>query len=150
MEQEFYFKQEKPYTCGAASTRMVLSSLGINKSEMEVENELRTNNIRGTWTYSFAKLLKKYNLTFVEKSNFNINELKKLLEDGYKIIVCFFTEDTKEDHYSVVKKIDDKDIYFLDPFFGPEHKLSLEYFDKVWHSDHRFEDVKKWLIAVKK
>ena len=52
-------------------------------------------------------------LNYVEKESGKISELKQLIKEGYKIIVCYLDLKDKEydcvvDHYTVVKNIDDK------------------------------------------
>jgi predicted double-glycine peptidase len=64
--------------------------------------------------------------------------------------VNYFIPEEKCDHYSVLRKIDSKNISLFDPWFGPEHKYSLREFKKIWHSDFNFEKEKRWFIAIKK
>lgn len=141
------YKQEKPYTCGAAAMRIVLNSLGANFSEEEIEKMLGTNDKRGTWTKSFAELANKLNLQFISKNNSSIEELKSLTED-YLIIICFYTSDN-EDHYTVIRQIDKQFIHFSDPWYGLDFKMTLEEFERRWKCDPRFEKFERWFFAIK-
>lgn len=144
-----YYKQESSWTCGAACMRMILAHLKIDKSEEELSKELGTNEIRGTCSSSFAKLAERYNLEYIEKENASIKDLSDIMEKGYKIITCFFTKDSNEDHYSVISKIEGDYVYFLDPWYGENHKMLIKELIEVWHSDPKFEKISKWFIGIK-
>lgn len=144
-----FHKQEKKYTCGAASMRMVLEKVGVKKSEKQVEKLLRTNKIRGTWHKNFPRLVERYRLNYTCMRNATINDLKEYYQGGFTIILCYFISSEKVDHYSLLKKIDNKYIYLWDPWFGPEHKYSLSQFKKVWKSDPKYDNEKSWFFAIK-
>lgn len=145
-----YYKQETKYTCGAAAMRMILECLGIKKTEKQIVKLLGTNQVRGTWNKDFPILVEKYKLNYTVRRKASIKDMKSCLKQGYYIIVCYFYPPEKVDHYSVVKKIDTKNIYFWDPWFGPNHSYSLKKFKTIWKCDKRFDNEKRWLFAVKK
>ncbi len=145
-----FYRQEKNYTCGPASMRMVLESVGLRKSEKELARLLETNRISGTWNISFIKLAKKYKLKYVVNSNSDIKELKHLLRNSYYVIVCYFNSIEKKGHYSVTNKIGNKYIYLLDPWFGPDLKYPLKYFRKIWKSDPKYDNERCWFFAVRR
>ena len=145
-----FHKQETKYTCGAAAMRMALEFCGIKKSERQVVKLLGTNKVRGTWLKSFPLAAEKYKLKYVVNSNSSIQNLKKLQKEGYTIIICYYYPPKKVDHYSVLRKIDSENIYFWDPWYGPEHKYTLRYFRRIWKADPRYEKEKGWFIAMKK
>jgi predicted double-glycine peptidase len=144
-----YYKQETNYTCGAAAMRMVLEQCGIKKSEKQLAKELCTNKIRGTWPKNFSAVADKYKLNYHVKRNATLNELKKLQTEGYSIIIGFYYPPEKIDHYSVLKKITTSEIHFWDPYFGQNHKYSITHFMKVWKSDPKFDNEKRWFFAIK-
>ena len=145
-----FHKQETKYTCGAAAMRMVLEFCGIKKSEKQVVKLLGTNKVRGTWLKDFPRLAEKYKLKYVVKSNSTTNDLKKLQRQGYIILICYYHPPQKVDHYSVLRKIDSENIYFWDPWYGPEHKYTLRYFRRIWKSDPKYEKEKAWFIAMER
>ena len=152
MRRKFpYHEQEKSYTCGAASMRMALEYLGIKKTEKQVVRLLGTNKVKGTWEEDFPKLVEKYRLNYVVKHRGSISDLKRLHKNGYVVIVCYYPGD-KIDHYSVIKKIDNKKIYLYDPWYGsrggPNESYKLSYFEKIWKTEK--EKDLRWLIAIKK
>ncbi len=142
-----FHKQETRWTCSAAAMRMALEACGIRKSEKQVVRLLKTNKIRGTWHENFPKVAEKYKLNYVVKRNSNIGDLKKFLKEKYFIIVNYYYPPQSVDHYSVIKSIDSKHIYFLDPWYGKNHKYAISEFRKLWHDT---EKEKCWLIAIKK
>lgn len=150
MAQFSFNKQEKNYTCGAASMKMALEFCGIKKSEKQVAKLLRTNKIRGTWPKNFPIVAEKFRLNHISMRNATINNLKEYKKKGFVIIICYFCPSEQFDHYSILKNIDAKYIYFLDPLFGKEHKYSLSHFKKIWKSHPKYDNEKHWFFAVKK
>lgn len=130
--------------------RMALAALGIMKTEKQVAKLLSTNKIRGTWHKRFPIVAEEFKLSHVSMRNAGIKELKRYQNKGFIIIVCYYYPPEKVDHYSVLKKIDSNYIHFYDPFFGPEHKYSISHFLKIWKSDPRYDNEKRWFFAVKK
>jgi len=145
-----YHKQETQYTCGAAATRMALEACGIKKTERQVAKLLYTNKIRGTWVKNFSPVAEQFMLNYIVKRNATINELRKAFAEGYTIVLAYLYPPEKVDHYSVVKKIDSGHIYFWDPWFGPEHKYTIKHFKKIWSSDPRFDNQKRWFMGMKR
>ena len=144
-----YFKQKKWYTCGAACARMILASAGIKKSEQVLSKQLKINNIDGTLTKNLILLFKKYNFKTISKQNSSISELKNLLKNNYFIILLFFIEKENIDHFTIVRKITKTRIFLLDSHLGKNKKFKISQFNKIWHSDSRFEKKKKWFLALK-
>ena len=148
MNNKHYFKQETNYTCGAAAMRMVLSTIGIKKSEKQVAKILKTNKVRGTWVKYFPILAEKYYLSYSVQRNSTIKILREYSKKGYKIIVCY-SPTKRSDHFSVIQKIGLKYIYFYCPWYGTNTKYLIKDFKKMWHSHKKYEDEKKWFIAIK-
>lgn len=143
-----YLKQEAEHTCGPACMRMALATLKIKKSEKELARELKTSKKTGTEEENFSKVVLGYKLKFFEKNKSSIKELKKFLEKGYIIIVEYYHAKEKEEHYAIVKKINSKTIYLIDPWEGPNKSFSLRYFKIVWSA--RNKKKKRWFFAIKK
>jgi len=130
--------------------RMVLENCGIKKTEKQVIKLLGTNKIRGTWTKSYPQLAEKYNLNYTVRRNSSLKEMKELMKQGYIILTSYYMPKEKVDHFIVVKEIDKDYIYFYDPFYGPDHKYKLSYFEKVWKTNPKYDNEKAWFITVKK
>jgi len=144
-----YFKQQTKYTCDPACIRMILSSFGIKKPENLIAKSLKTNKIRGTYQKNFADFFKRRKFKLISKSNSSISELRRLIR-SHTILVSYYIQKEKVDHYSIIKNIDSKFIYFLDPFYGENHKYKISHFKKIWKSNPRYENNKRWFLAIKK
>lgn len=149
-----YYKQKTVYTCGPAAMRMVLSSLGIKVSEEKLAKLLSANKIRGTYHKYFPEVAEKYKLKHFSEENGTIKDLRRFHKEGWAIIVCLidraFYPHENFDHYAVLKKIDKRHVYLLDPFFGENERYELADFNKRWESSKRYEGDVKWFFAVKK
>ena len=146
--QILFYKQQTDYTCGPASMRMILSALKIKKSEKELAQLLKTRRKTGTKNKSFSLLAKRLNLPSIAKKNSSFQELKAYQNKNYLIILNYFHPEEKIGHYAVLKKIDKKYIYLLDPAFGKNHKYSLAEFKKIWKGKH--EKTRRWFFALKR
>lgn len=146
-----YFEQERAYTCGPASARMVLASFGVQRKEYHVARVLGTKKL-GTSDDDFIKLAKKYKLQYLYKNTSTLRHLKQLQKDGYKIIVSYWYSPEKIGHYAVLKKIGSKYVHLLDPWVGPKHKYRHSYFQKIWNWSLCAEPDSNrcWFFAVRK
>ena len=145
-----YYKQEKSWTCGAACMKMILESFGIKKTEKQLAKSLETNKVIGTWEFELPELAERHKLTYVVERNGTIKDLRRYLREGFRIIVCYYLLKEKTAHYSIIHDINRNYIHFLDPYFGENHKLKLDYFKRTWKSDPIHEKDKKWFIAIKR
>lgn len=145
-----YHKQERIYTCGPAVMRMVLEACGIKKSEKKLIKLLHTNTIVGTRRSAFPKAAEKYGLNYHVLRYASLDDLRHYFRKRYVIIVGYLYVQEKIGHFAIVKKITKDTMYLYDPWFGPQHKLSSSYFQKLWSSSQRYVNEKRWFIAVKK
>jgi ABC-type bacteriocin/lantibiotic exporter with double-glycine peptidase domain len=147
MKMPLYY-QETSWTCGAASLRMTLETLGIRKSEKQVVKLLKTNKIRGSYHKNFPAVADYFKLNHITMRNAKINDLKKLIREGWIIIINHFDPKNKVDHYVVVTKVDNKDVYFNDPWYKKDRneKISYKRFNSIWHD---IEKERGWLFAIK-
>ncbi|HLF53897.1 MAG TPA: cysteine peptidase family C39 domain-containing protein [Candidatus Nanoarchaeia archaeon] len=150
MAQFSFHKQEKDYTCGAASMKMALESCNIKKSEKQIVKLLRSGKSKGTWNKDFPIIAEKFKLNHLSMRNAAINDLKEYQKRGFTIIIGYFYPLEKFGHYAVLKKIDAKKIYLSDPYFGDKHSYALDYFKKIWKNDPKYDKEKRWFFAVKK
>ena len=145
-----YFHQTTDYTCGPASIKMALSFFEIFKSEKQLAGILRTDSKKGTRINDFISGAKFLGFDYVIKTSSKVKDLRMLQKKGYVVVVCYFIPEENLDHYSVLKKVGLKNIYFFDPWFGEDHKYSINYFKRIWKCDERFDKEKAWCIALKK
>lgn len=144
-----YYKQQKDCTCGPSALRNALSNLGFKYSEEYLANLLKTNDARGTWSYNFKKAIGKIPIISIEKENISLREIKLLQKKGFQVITCFFIEDEKVDHYTVVREITDIALILQDPWYGNQHRIKKNKFKDNWFLDPKFENRKKWIFAIK-
>jgi len=128
--------------------RMFLESVGIKKSERQIEKLLGTNKVRGTWHRDFSRLAERYKLNHVTKRNSSIEMMKYYHKKGYTLIVSYFNKKENDGHYAILRKIDKEYIYFYDPLSGPDHKYKLTTFKNIWYSDPKGDNEKRWFFAV--
>lgn len=145
-----HYHQETEYTCGAACMRMALKHFGIKKSEKAVAKMLKTNKVVGTWHKAFPPVAEKYKLNYVAKRNAKIEDLKEYQDKNYFIIISYTHTPEKFSHFSVVKDIDKKFIYLLDPYQRPRRKYKLSSFERLWKSNVNYEKEKRWFFAMKR
>lgn len=143
-----YFKQQKYWTCGPACFRMVLGAFGIKKTEAELAKMIHKPGEPGTPNRSLPEAAERLKLSYVVKRNASISDLTWHIGQGFAVIVSYFDTVEGVGHFAVVKKISSKNIYLLDPWYGPNHVLPLRHFLKNWRS--AFDKDKKWFVAVKK
>jgi len=129
--------------------RMALEACGIKKSERQVAKLLKASKNKGTWNKYFSIVAEKYKLNHATIRNANISDLIEYYGKKYIIIVNYQYKE-KTGHYAVLKKIDNKFIYFLDPFFGEHHKYPIAHFKKIWKSNPKGDNEKHWFFAVSK
>ena len=145
-----YHAQETRFSCGAASMRMALASVGIKRTEKQLRRLLRTNTRRGTWHDAFPRVAETFGLSYTIQRDASLADLKEHLRRGFVIIVCYYCLPEKVDHYAVLKRIDARSIHLWDPWFGPGHTLPVLHFMRAWRSDPRYDDEKRWFFALKK
>lgn len=140
----YAFKQQNAWTCGPAIARIILSCYGHQPTIPELTKKLRTTR-SGTSHNSILKLFKKRDLRFSVKENSSLGDIKKHIKTHH-LIVAYYIPRNREYHYSIVKKINSKRIYFHDTWFGSSHSYSLAHFEKNWKDDEAI----RWMIAIKK
>lgn len=146
----FYFAQKTDYTCGPASMRMALASLGIKQTEQALVKQLKTNAEYGTLFKNMIAFVKKLKFRYKTGQHLRYPELRELLNDRWQVIVCYYLLREKSDHYAVVRKISHKRIYLSDPGFGRNRSFSLGHFRKIWKTVQKPDISKRWFLAFKK
>jgi len=146
-----YFQQETKDTCAAASLRMALASIGINRSEKVLASLLKTNRKSGVRVEAFAPVAEKYKLRYVVGRNATLADLEEILDREYRVIVGY-RHPGKDGHYSLVSKLTDKHIYLNDPnpYAGRNNRYSRDYFNRLWRRGLKYDKDKTWFIGLKK
>jgi len=125
---------QTPGYCGPASLKMVLDYYGVKKSLETLAKMSQTPPAYETAGASGKKLLaaaKKLGFSGFIKNWADFNDIRQYVEKRQiPVIISWFSE--YESHFSVVVKIDDKNIYFLDPEYETLRKMSFPRFKKIW------------------
>jgi ABC-type bacteriocin/lantibiotic exporter with double-glycine peptidase domain len=101
----------------------------------------------GTHHNEFPKIAKKLKLNYVVGAkNSTFKELNQAIKKNYTVIICYFDKRLQEGHYAVVKKIDKRRIYLLDPTSGPNESYSRAHFRKIWHGYYTYNG---WFFGIK-
>ena len=143
-----YYKQETLYTCGPATFRMVLASLGMRMSEKKVAQVLKHTRDRFMTNASFPQAAESLGFSYRVIRNGTFAQISQALKEGYRVIVNYYHEGEEEGHFAVVRSLTSKAIGLLDPWSGPNVVYTLPHFRRVWYSG--FENDKRWFFAVKK
>ncbi len=143
-----FFRQQKYWTCGPACFRMALAAFGIKKSEAELAKLMHKPGEPGTPNRSLPETAEKLKLNYIVRRSASIPDLTWYMGLGFVVIVSYFDAIESVGHFAVVKKLGSKNIYLLDPWYGPDYVISLKDFVKNWKSG--FDKDKRWFIAVKK
>lgn len=140
----YNYKQKNNWTCGPAVARVILHHFGEHKSIVELSRILRTTR-GGTANRDMTRLFKKYGLKPRAKKNSRLSDIKRYLR-RHLVMTAYWIPHHKDSHYSIVKKIDRRRIYFHDPWFGTNHSYDLGYFNKNWWDG----EAKRWILAIRK
>ncbi len=139
------YKQKNGWTCGPAVTKIILNYAGKTCPDTDLARKLKTTPA-GTSNCQLVNFLKKSGVKFRVMEGASLNALKKISKKGL-VLVTYWIPCHKEHHYSIVKKVTAKRIYFHDTWFGANHSYSINYFRKNWWDD---EAKNSWLLAIKK
>src|SRR3989344_9024424 len=123
------FQQGYDGSCGPASLKIALESLGRKKTEKELRKLCRVGK-GGIELEDLLKVAKKFKLKGFIKKNSDIKEIRNYLRKKYEIIVGWFHE--SDGHYSVVSHIDKENIYLQDPELGHLRAMRIELFKRIW------------------
>lgn len=133
-----YQHQNRDYTCGIACMQML-----TGLSEQKLIKLMKPTKKRGTENKAFPELAEKFRLNYIVERNSDWEILKNLHKHGYKLIICYWIKEEKTGHYAVVKNIS-KGITLMDPYYGPNLKMSKQKFMSKWHG----LEEKRWLFGI--
>ena len=140
----YTYKQPNDWTCGPAVARIILHLFGMRRDFPEIIKELGTTR-QGTANRDLARLFKRYGLSFTQKNNASLSEIKKRLKSNW-IVTAYWIPFHQEAHYSIITKVNAKRVFFHDPWFGSSHSYSREHFLKNWWDG----EGTRWFMAVPK
>lgn len=87
------------------------------------------------------------NAGILEQKKANLAKLKKLLEEGYLVMINFREPEEHIGHYAVLQGLNDRAIQLADPYYGHHSVLSLDQFD--YRSGFSKPILHGWYLAVR-
>lgn len=134
--------QEQYYTCGCASFRTVINTLGLpDVEEMELEKLLGTTHRSGTHYSNMVEVASKFDLDVVSGSNATIKQLDDLIADDWIVVIVYSVDGP---HYSVYLGNNDNHMFLYDP--GTNTKTSYQI--KKFVRNYWAVDVNKLLFII--
>jgi len=140
-------RQATEYSCGASALQAVLSYWGKEVEEEELMQRLHTSPETGTYVGDIVRVAREFGFTAEVKEHLTLEELHAALTKGIPVIVCgqawrsredsdkSVEEDWKDDHYVVVLGMDNKYVYYQDPFITRGNAfVSHRLFEESWHN----------------
>lgn len=140
-----YYRQETPYTCGAACLRMILSE--YKEFSEKIIAALSRTIYLGATPLDLANAAEELGYKVNIYKHENVSNLDKyvpaivLINPG----VIFGREPTKVGHFVVVKRVEGDKVIFNDPdplFGGEDKEIDLDLFVKSW------KIMRSWIIQV--
>ena len=110
---------------------------------------MQANNKVGTRTDQFPRLARFFKLPFYKHYGATVADISRAKNCGYEIIVLVHLPEFQEAHYSIIKKVTAKSIFFLDPWYGPQHRLTQKRFKETWHDNTHRVTKTRWFFALK-
>jgi predicted double-glycine peptidase/uncharacterized membrane protein len=140
-------RQSTEYSCGASALQAVLSYWGKDVEEQELMQRLHTSSETGTYVGDIVRVAREFGFNAEVKENLTLPDLHAALKKGMPVITCgqawrtredsdkSVQEDWEDDHYIVVLGMDDKYVYYQDPFAKRGNAfVSHRVFEESWHN----------------
>ncbi|HET6398066.1 MAG TPA: nuclear transport factor 2 family protein [Candidatus Thermoplasmatota archaeon] len=146
-----HHRQKTDHTCGPAALRMVLGAFGQAHSENDLARDLGTEPRVGTRQLAMVRWLQSRGMrTTVRHTTTTLADIHRLLAAGQAVIVCYWMEDERTDHYAVVRHIGPDGITLADPWRGPDTTMPLDEFEVHWRGDpHVGSRRDRWLVGIR-
>ena len=126
--------EQGPGQCGPAALAMVLGFYGVNKTLAELTkltNCKPAQQRAGTSAQDLVKAARAVGLTGQVKDFATVADLRyHVAEKKQPVIISWFSH--YDSHFSVVVRVTDEHIYFLDPEYKTPRRMTLRRFLKVW------------------
>ena len=140
-------RQSTEYSCGASALQAVLSYWGKDVEEQELMQRLNTSPETGTYVGDIVRVAREFGFNAEVRENLTLPDLHAALTKGMPVIVCgqawrsrehsdkSAQEDWEDDHYIVVLGMDNKYVYYQDPFAKRGNAfVSHRVFEESWHN----------------
>jgi len=142
-----YFKQDTTYTCGAVSVQMLLRHHGILTSEDTLKIELHTDTVYGTHHQPIIEELTSHGLYCYVNIGSSFDDVRFYIKEKKLPVLIHYIEVTENvGHYALIVGYDRHTIFFNDPWYGKEYKLSRTTFLKRWQDEKK--KFPQWMLVA--
>lgn len=131
---------------------MIFRNAGIKVSQERLAREIGREKIfrRGTRIKELLAMFRKYGFQVQARNNHTLSNLQTALRAGKIVVVCFTEPVWEWGHYSLVRKIGKKKVFFIDPDVAEgKRSLSIEEFKRRWRDPLHTKTV-RWAAIVEK
>lgn len=158
----FRHLQEREYTCGPASLRIILETLRMHDrypTEEELAELCGTNEKNGTDPDMMVHVLKHLGIRHDVFEDTTVANIEKHIRSFELCLVDFqaWDDGSRDGHYSVIFGFDETHLFVADPYRkrGIKHRawgfrrIRKDLFDIRWHGRHSdARRVNRWLVSV--
>ena len=116
--------------CGPTNLKIAMEPLGVKMPVKTLAKMCGATADGGVAGERLLATAKKLGLNGFIKDRATIEELRRFLQRGMRVIVSWFSID--EGHYSVVLGLGRKYITLTDTEYGKKRKMKIEVFQRVW------------------
>lgn len=145
-----YYRQKKIYTCGPACLRMVLAYFGKKWSIGQIIRNSGTTAKYGTSPRKMVSAAKRAGLIVRVSKNSTLQEIRKQLDFGRPVVVCYREPAYNEGHYAVAVGYRSDKFIFNDPWHGQNFLIKADDFLKRWGITFRGRRYRRWLMSVER
>lgn len=137
-------RQERSYSCGAASLRGILHSVGITEvTEERLRRLLGTNSKFGTRAEELVDALRAFGVKALPRNGMSTARLTAALDAGFPVIALYQDAEPgvplppgiDESHWSVVIGHGPEGVTVQDTFSGGRKTYALEEFEGLWFAE---------------
>jgi ABC-type bacteriocin/lantibiotic exporter with double-glycine peptidase domain len=138
------FRQEKPYSCGAAVLRSLLFHFkNVDIPEESIRRLLGTSR-RGTSTSRIVDVMEELGLKTEMLEDSSIGDLEVIVENGFPVVINYYKGGG---HFGIVVGDNGSCFEIADPERGRIYSLSKKILRRNWHNHKSTEW--NWGVIIK-
>lgn len=149
-----YHKQQNDYYCGPTIVQMILGAHGIRRTQKKLATLMGTRSPYGagygTGRRDLVDRLRREGFTVRTQADSTLPQLRKLLKEGWTVVVNYAEVIDNIGHYAIVTAITPTHIVMCDPYYGPAYRLPLKVFLSRWHGGSYPNAYTHWHLATKR
>lgn len=139
------YRQQKEYTCGPASLRIVLNYYGKKLKEKRIVKIAHASRYEGTRQALMVLAFRKLGYKTIVRFPATVKDIESFVRKEVPVIVNY--QAWGYGHYSVVVGFNNTHLLLLDPLKGARRKIRKDLFAKRWHGSQQGEK-RRWMLAA--